>query len=104
LEILEVPRGDVLDDYALSSKLVDFEAVLRDDPHSTIGVGQDSISMMRLKPHVRRPMLMSDPAYLEQFLAQAAARCGSVQSYIQNEIGVSEATLSGIRRRLVTRP
>jgi Amt family ammonium transporter len=101
LTALGVPRGQVLEDYALTEKIMDFEAIARNT--ASVGApppaGFDSIA--KLSPEVRAPMIRSDPAYLQAAFAAIERREGSVANFLDNRVGVSAADIRGLRQGLL---
>jgi protein-tyrosine phosphatase len=101
LTALGVPRGQVIEDYALTEKIMDFEAIARNT--ASVGApppaGFDSIA--KLSPEVRAPMIRSDPAYLQAAFAAIERREGSVANFLDNRVGVSAADIRGLRQGLL---
>lgn len=99
LTALGIPRETVVQDYALSEKLVDFAKEFasrkdqrKDTPYAFIaGVSLDLIA----------PMMRSDPRYIETAFAQIDKDHGSVLAFIQTELGVNDAKLASIRDNLL---
>lgn len=99
LTALGVPRETVLADYALSEQVVDYMADFRDeaaaDPDSPYAF------LAQLPAEVVAPLMRSDPAYLEAALARLEADHGSVMSFIQDELDVTDEELARIREGLL---
>lgn len=94
LSALGVSRETILADYALSDKIVDFESVYSNavatakrDPDQS--KSHDFIA--HLPPEIRSPLLKSDPAYLEAALHEIDKRFGSIEDYMEEQLGVSAA-------------
>ena len=87
LTLLGVPRETVVADYALSDDLVDYMAKLEAD---SAGEGPYA-GLARLPRDVVAPLLASDPAYIEAALDAMAAEHGSVDLFIERELGVTPA-------------
>lgn len=99
LTLVGVPRETVVADYALSDDLVDYMARLDAD-----GAGEGPYSALaRLPKDVVAPLLASDPAYIEAALDAMAASHGSVEAFIEQELGVTPAMKRAIIANL-TRP
>jgi len=100
LSALGVPRDVILDDYAMSDDLVDYMADLREareqaDPDSP------NAFWAQLPEAVIAPFMASDPAYLAAALDQIEADHGSVEAYLQDELGVTDAALAAMRSSLL---
>lgn len=85
LAALGVPREAVLADYALSDKLVDYREQLQK------GAGKSPAYAMlaRLPYEVVEPLMVSDPAYLETALAELEKQYGSINGFLERELGVT---------------
>ncbi len=94
LSALGVPRETVIEDYALSDKLVDFRAAFRDG-------GEGTSLLTRLPDGVITAIFSSDPAYISVALDAIAARSGSLEAYLHDELGVDADALATIRRTLL---
>jgi protein-tyrosine phosphatase len=98
LTTLGVSRDQVLADYALTDKVVDYEAVMR---RSNAAAGFTGVAAMA--PELRRPMMRADPAYLQRALDTLAKREGSVEGFIRTRLGVTPAQTAALRARLLKR-
>ncbi|WP_017664229.1 tyrosine-protein phosphatase [Porphyrobacter sp. AAP82] len=91
LTLLGVPRETVVADYALSDDLVDYMGKLsqgpKDGPYAALA---------RLPREVVAPLLASDPAYIEAALGAIEAKHGSVDAFIEKELGVTPAMKQAI--------
>jgi protein-tyrosine phosphatase len=94
LTVLGVPHDQVLADYALTDKLVDY-AALTSNTGRPPPAGFEAIA--RLSPEVRAPLLRSDPAYLQAALDAVKEREGSVSNFIRDRLGVSTADVMTLR-------
>ena len=98
LTALDVDRSQIVADYALSETYVDYMAVFagpeveEDSPYAFLA---------ELPPEVLMPMLRSDPAYLETAFSMIERDHGSVMSFIQNELNVTDEELAKIRAQLL---
>lgn len=96
LTLLGVPRETVVADYALSDDLVDYMAKLDED-----GAREGPYAALaRLPREVVAPLLASDPAYIEAALDAMAAKHGSVELFIERELGVTPAMKQAIVENL----
>jgi protein-tyrosine phosphatase len=96
LTALGVPRETVVADYALSDKVVDFRKAFARDAE-----GAEPSPFAKLPPEVVAPLLASDPDYIRAMFAAIERRHGSVDHYLQKELGVTTAELEAIRTRLL---
>lgn len=99
LTLVGVPRETVVADYALSDDLVDYMAKLDAD---SAGDGPYA-ALARMPREVVAPLLASDPAYIEAALDAMVASHGSVEAFIEQELGVTPAMKQAIIANL-TRP
>ncbi|MET0546140.1 MAG: tyrosine-protein phosphatase [Caulobacterales bacterium] len=101
LSALGVPQQTILDDYALSDKIVNYEKVVAAPSagHAKTSAGFEVIS--QLTPEQREPLLKSDPAYLMAALDEIVRREGSLDAYFVKALGLTAKDLSTIRGRLL---
>lgn len=100
LSALGVARETIVEDYALSEQVVDFMAEF------DVGMGEvdpDSpyAFLAQLPPEVIRPLMRTEPAYIEATFETIEAEHGSVIAFIKSELGVDDAELARIRERLL---
>lgn len=96
LSALGVPRATVVADYAMSAVL------LAAAPPRAAPDPKRSASMAMfasLPPDVMKMLMGSEPAYIEGALDAINAEYGSVEGYLDKELGVSAADLAALRRR-----
>jgi protein-tyrosine phosphatase len=94
LSALGVSRETILADYALSDKIVDFESVYSNAVATAKREPDKSKShdfITHLPPEIRSPLLKSDPTYLEAALHEIDKRFGSIEDYMEEQLGVSAA-------------
>ena len=100
LSALGVPREIVVRDYALSERVVDYEADL-----PAAGAGREERASDRppggLPAALMRPLLRSDPAYIRSTLAYLDATYGGVLEYIRTALDIADAELARIRELLL---
>lgn len=94
LSVLGVPRETVVEDYALSDKIVDYRRA-----YSQEQSGRSMLSS--LPPEVVTAILGSDPDYIRTALATIDAKHGSVEAYVRNELGITAAEIESMRRELL---
>ena len=98
LSALGVPREIVVRDYALSERVVDYEADL---PAGDRGERAPDRPLGGLPAALMRPLLRSDPAYIRSTLAYLDATYGGVLEYIRTELDIDDAELARIRELLL---
>jgi protein-tyrosine phosphatase len=92
LSLLGVPRETVVADYALSDDLVDYKAQIQKNADSD----SPYAALAKLPWEVVEPLLASDPAYITSALAAIEAKHGSVDAFIETELGVTPAMKKAI--------
>ncbi len=100
LSALGVPREIVVRDYALSERVVDYEADLR---AAGAGRGERAADgpLGGLPAALMRPLLRSDPTYIRSTLAYLDATYGGVPGYVRTELDIDDAALARIRELLL---
>ena len=102
LTALGVARDVIVEDYALSDKVVDFEKeLLRTNLGETAFKDELSLWVARTPVEVLRPLLRSDPEYIERAFACLDARYGGAMGYIRGTLEVDDDTLNRMRERLL---
>ena len=106
LTMLGVPRETIVADYALSEKVVDYEAQFASNPAPT-GPGSkpgpwDFIG--RLPADVRAPLLRSEPEYIRSALTHIETKEGSVEAYFRRVLNLSAQEQAAIRDLLLQSP
>jgi protein-tyrosine phosphatase len=98
LSALGVPRETVAADYSLSDDYVDYMQTMREE-----GVDPDSdyAFLAQLPDEVVRPFLSSDPVFIQAALDQIEADHGSIEAYLNNVLGVTDAELEAMRANLL---
>jgi protein-tyrosine phosphatase len=92
LSVLGVPRETIIADYALSDDLVDYKAQIAENAKTD----SPYAALAQLPWEVVEPLLASDPAYIESALGAIADEHGSVDAFIEQELGVTPAMRSAI--------
>ena len=101
LVALEVPADCIVEDYVLSERLVDFEDELLNS-NSRPDRDDELFDWVANAPIEQvRPLLRSEPAYLEAAFRHMDETYGGAMRYIRTELGVDERSLSGIRSLLL---
>lgn len=96
LSALGVPDETVFADYAMSDKILDFNAMLT-DPKAAQALGP----LAKLPRDVLAPLMASDPAYIRAAFATIREKYGSVTGYLNKELGIDDAQLAKIRGALL---
>lgn len=99
LTSLGVPRQTVIEDYAMSDKIVNYAALL-DAPAGTSGSASFD-ALRKLPRDVVMPIFRSEPAYIEAALEQIETQYGSVDGYLIKRLGLTESELAAMRSRLL---
>jgi protein-tyrosine phosphatase len=94
LRALGVSAQAVIEDYALSDRLIDLQELY--------GAGNFQRNgswgfLSELSPEIRAPLIASEPAYLEAMLDTLDQRYGSLEGYLASRLGVTDAALGHIR-------
>ncbi len=100
LSALGVPRETVVADYALSEQVVDFMAEF-EVGRADVDPDSPYAFFARLPADVVRPIMRTEPAYIEATFEAIEAEYGSVESFIQSELDVDNGELARIRARLL---
>ena len=102
LSALGVPREIVVQDYALSERMVDYEADLLAAGSSEDGPENASVELLSARPvELIRPLLRSDPAYIRTTFAYLDETYGGVMGYIRSELEIDDAELAAMRSALL---
>jgi protein-tyrosine phosphatase len=101
LTMLGVPRDIVIEDYALSEKLVNYEAQYARSPRVASSKPNPWAFIEKLPAEVRAPLLRSEPDYIRTALTEIEKREGSVDRYFERVLGISRADQDSIRRLLL---
>jgi protein-tyrosine phosphatase len=94
LRALGVSAQMVIEDYALSDTLIDFERLYGGGNFQRSG---SWAFLSELSPEIRAPLIASEPAYLEATLNTLDQRYGSLEGYLASRLGVTDAALWHIR-------
>ena len=96
LSALGVPRDIVVEDYALSDKLVDFRAA-----YTSGNKDGRAGAMAQMQPEVVQAVLSSDPDYIRAALDEIESRHGTIEGYLRDVLGIDTEELAAIRRELL---
>lgn len=100
LRALGVPADVVIEDYALSDRLVDYEGLYSSRNSQNNG---SWAFLAELSPEVRAPLMASEPAYLEAMFSSLNRRYGSLDGYLASRLGVTGEVLARIRNLYLDR-
>lgn len=104
LTALGVPREIVVEDYSLSDDYVDYMAeFLNDEARSEAMADPENpyAFLFQLPPEKVAPLLASHPMYIEATFNALDEEYGSVMSFIQSELDVTDTELASIRSALL---
>lgn len=96
LTLLGVPRETVVADYALSDDIVDYRAQMEE----TAASNPPYAALAQLPWETVEPLVASDPAYIESAFASLEEQYGSVDAFIEQELGVTPQMKQAIREHL----
>lgn len=96
LTLLGVPRETVVADYAMSDDIVDYRAQMQE----TAAKNPAYAALAQLPWEIVAPMVASDPAYIESALGAIEEKYGSVDAFIEKELGVTPEMKESIRANL----
>ena len=90
-----VHRDDIIADYVLTNTA--------GDPEARIAAGAATIAAVtgQLDEEVLRVLMEVEPEYLESAFAAIEERCGSIEAYLDGELGVDAALRGRLRAALV---
>lgn len=102
LTALGVPHETVIEDYALTERVIDFERISTSSPEAQRDAAAAGFGFLSNLPReVQVPVIRSDPAYLKHAFEALEAREGSVMAFIKNRLGIDDQMLAGIRNHLL---
>jgi len=101
LTTLGVPRQTVVEDYALTEKLVPAPAAAAQHPVPVDGRTAPPSPFAQLPVESREVLWRSDPAYISAALDSIDREYGSVDNYVERELGVSKSEVSALRAKLL---
>jgi protein-tyrosine phosphatase len=94
LSALGVPRDVVLDDYLLTERCYDQSCEI-------LIQGKAPNLFAAASRNSWEPIMRADPAYLNAMFEELALNYGSVDQYLREELGISEASYSRLRSNLL---
>lgn len=107
ITLLDIPRDLILEDYALSDKLVDYVGHFHKRAAVAECAGDEDNPYLglvrRIATSVLSALLASDPAYISAGLGAIEQDHGSVREFARFHLGLSSAELEQIRFRLLSK-
>lgn len=102
LTALGVPRTTVVDDYQLTERLLP-QAPMQTSgkPGASIG-GKGAAAMLAMPPATQKAMWAADAAYVAAALDAVKRRYGSIDGYMRKALGMSDAEIARLRKRLLS--
>lgn len=96
LTTLGVPRDTIVEDYAMSDRVVDYMALI--DAADPQRIAQSSVAYLaRLPRDLLAPILWSDPLYIVAMFEELEANHGSAMAFVQDGLGVGDQALMALR-------
>ncbi|MBV9994868.1 MAG: tyrosine-protein phosphatase [Caulobacteraceae bacterium] len=99
LSALDVRWDEILHDYSLSEKLVDFEAVATRVGATDRSTGFAAVAKMSRE--LRSSMLRSDPAYLTAMRDEIERREGSIANYLRSHLDIGPSEKKALQAMLL---
>lgn len=102
LSALGVPREVVVADYAMSDDVVDFEKAFAAPASNSNTQKRESpfrAMMEQWSPEARAVLLSSEPEFIEAMFEQIEKDYGSVENFLERELGVDDAKLAQLKAR-----
>lgn len=103
LTVLGVPRSTIVSDYGLSDDFVDYKAAFMGEEAWAEAEDRDSpyAFLYAMPPELIEPLMLSDEKYIEAALEGLEREHGSVMSFIQQELDVTDIEIDSIRNALL---
>jgi protein-tyrosine phosphatase len=100
LTALGVPRETVVQDYAMSDKVVDYMALIEAADPERVSDASNA-ALLQLPRELLAPILWSDPLYIVSMFDELEANHGSVMAFIHDELGMPEEAVQELRDDLL---
>ena len=81
LTALDVPREVIVEDYALTNEVGNFEAFIRGREHAELGLADEKHPLLAMPDDIRRVVFSADPRFLESAFA-AIDELGGFERYL----------------------
>jgi len=101
LTAVGVPRETVVDDYALTEKLVPPAAAAAKAPAPVGGAVPAASPLSQLPEESRRALWRSDPQYIQSALDSIQHEYGSIDAYLERGLGLSRREIRAVRTNMV---
>jgi protein-tyrosine phosphatase len=101
LTAVGVPRETVVDDYALTEKLVPPAAGAAKAPAPVGGAVPAASPLSQLPEESRRALWRSDPQYIQSALDSMQHEYGSIDAYLERGLGLSRREIRAVRTNMV---
>ncbi len=101
LRTLGVPRQTVIADYVLTEQLLPAPAAAAQNPVTLAGASAAPSPLMQLPPESRQALWRADPDYIAAALDSIDREYGSVDAYVERELGMKESQLRALRAKLL---
>jgi protein-tyrosine phosphatase len=96
LTALGVPRETVIEDYAMSDKVVDYMALI--DAADPERISESSIAyLLQLPRGLLAPILWSDPIYIVTMFDELEKNHGSAMAFMCDELGLGDEAVMSLR-------
>jgi len=102
LHTLGVPRQTILDDYEFTNTAVDLGAFMLKHSRAALGLTDGEHPLQTMDPGVRDVLMSADRVYLSAALEQIEVDHDSVDNYVRDMLGVTDAMKRDIRATLLT--
>lgn len=99
LSALDVPRDVILEDYALTERLINYEHEMQRE--SAVRSVLLNSWFGHLTPEARAPVFRADPSYLESMFEAIDQSHGSIDDFLSEEIGLDATTRTRLADRLL---
>ena len=95
LSALGVPHETILDDYLLSNETAEGLQVMMMDRNPRYA------ELLAIDPDALRPVLQADTSYLAMAFEEIEQRCGSIEAYMHEHLGVTADARTALRQLLL---
>ncbi|MGE6696663.1 tyrosine-protein phosphatase [Hyphomonas sp. NPDC076900] len=100
LSLLGVPEPLVIEDYALSARIVDYRKELGLDDKTPSGLHGQSM-LRELAEEVVEPLLMSHPDYIRATFSELEGQHGTIELFVKTVYGLDETDVSALKDKLL---
>jgi protein-tyrosine phosphatase len=101
LAALGVPRETIVADYVLTNASVDLRRQLFDKDGTGVGLAATAEPILALSPAARDAVLAAESDYISAGLDAIDTKHGSVEAYLQAELGVGSEAIARLRGALL---